>query len=150
MTIPELLKEAYNRRDWAIIEEAYSMLTGAQLSNGNYDYEDREESNLPSYSPPQEQTAYQMPTSPNGDKKPCRTESIDVRKNKINIYQDDGTEATEDSKIDRILTNRPIVPRSRGSDMANVTCRNCGRRYSVSQALASSKFLCDGCIGGRR
>jgi hypothetical protein len=53
----------------------------------------------------------------------------------------------EDSKLDKILCNKPPVARSRENSMIDVVCRVCGKKESVSPSLADapSRYKCNNC-----
>lgn len=53
----------------------------------------------------------------------------------------------EDSKLDKILCNRPPVARSREYSMIDVVCRICGKKERVSPSLADSpsRYKCNNC-----
>lgn len=136
-SIPEMLKDAYDKKDWNIVSGVYLMLTGTRLDDSIHQPQKRQE------------PKYEMPTAPDSNKKYARTEQIDTSKSKVNLFVDDGTEAIEDRAIDKILCKNGPLPRTKTrNEMINVKCRKCGRISNVNKVLVSgNKYVCDNCIG---
>lgn len=140
-SIPEMLKEAYNSKNWSIVSDVYFNLTGTRLMDGIYNPKQ-------DFISPKTEQKYEMPQSPN-NKKYARTEAIDLNKSKFNMFVDNGTEAVEDKAIDKILCKNGPVPKinARPSEMVNVICKKCKKTITVSESLAKRNFICNDCIG---
>jgi hypothetical protein len=155
-SIQDLIKEAYEKKDWGLVAIVYQNLTGIKLTSNEAQaaiYNPRQQYQ-PTYPAPQQQIiqnpndGYSMPIKEN--RKPDRLLGpIDTTKSGFNMFNDDGKEFLEDKKIDQILCqSNPTARGVRGSDMVNVICRQCNRPRTVSQAVVSNRkrFLCDECI----
>jgi len=156
-SIPELLKEAYEKKDWGVVAIVYQNLTGIKLAPNEtqasiYNPKQPYKTPQPIYVPQQTQAEYQMPTAPPGKSgKPDRLlPPLDTKKGHINLFADDGKEFSEDKKIDKVLCQaNPTTRGTRGSDMVNVVCRQCHRPSTISKALIRKNFICDDCINGQ-
>lgn len=160
-TIPELIKEAFDKKDWTLISIVYNNLTGGTLNDidnstfqprGNVQQSNRQ----PQTKQPQTGNKSRIivpgmnPNTPN-NKKYARTENVDISKNGINIFVDDGTEAVEDKAIDLKLKNKNPIARNRAADTVDIVCNDCGNVFCVNTTLVSKKgYICDGCITRKR
>jgi hypothetical protein len=159
--IIKLLKEAYEKKDWGVISIIHENLTGETLSDiesstfqprGNVQQPNRQ----PQTKQPQTGNKSRIivpgmnPSTPN-NKKYARTENVDISKNNINIFVDDGTEAVEDKAIDLKLKNKNPIARNRGADTVDIMCSGCGNVFCVNTTLVSKKgYICDSCITRKR
>lgn len=140
-SIPETLKEAFEKKDWSLISVVYQGLTGNSLDDG-ITFQPKTQQLQP------QQQNKSIPTQNRG-KTMARTESVDLRKIKAvgNLFTDDGSEAIADKAIDKKLVNKIPIQRNRPSDVMNITCNNCGKMFNVNKALVTNKgFICSPCM----
>ena len=156
MNISDLLKEAYEKKDWAIVNIVYGNLTGDNLEDNEGTFQPKSKLVLPNRQPQpqakqQAKAAKEIPIPVGSKGRPARTEQVDTSKNGINIFVDDGTEAVEDKAIDAKLKSKVFVPRNRPPDESNIPCNTCGNVYCVSNSLITAKgFVCNNCLIKRR
>lgn len=146
-SIADLLKEAFEKKDWGIVSLVYQNLTGSALSDNTIFQPRQQTSNVP-----QRQQKF-IPT-PDAGKTYARTESVDTSKTKFNIFVDDGTEEVNDKEIDKKLRNKNPIPRNRGNELINIVCTTCGNMYEVNRNYISIPkgrgYTCDKCITKRQ
>lgn len=81
-----------------------------------------------------------------GDKIDCVSEPIDISKNRINFFNDDGTQCRDDVKIDRLLVgnNKPVAREERSAAEVTARCKVCDKPGKV-HPMFKEHYRCKGC-----
>jgi hypothetical protein len=136
MNIPEMLKIAFDRKDWNLISDVYNSLTGQKLESFQTTIKKAEARQ----EPPRQQSV-DIPVT--GKKtKPCRAEPINVGEKKFNLFRDDGSIKEEPT---RTQAGQKGIRRS---DLVKASCADCGVVHEVNAIFNASTtgYVCNKCL----
>jgi|TARA_B110001454_G_C12603402_1_gene385503 hypothetical protein len=84
-----------------------------------------------------------------GKSRIARSEPLDIT-DRENTFVDDGTEASEDTAVDKKLAVKPPVERTRRIfKRISTTCVSCNKNFEIHPTLVRENYKCDNCITRR-
>lgn len=153
-TIPELLKEAYTKKDWMLISLVYKNLTG-QILDDTQDFIYQPQTKI-------QANELNLPRIKDGKGVEARTEQFNPRQPRMPIpmFEDDLTEAIEDTlpvlkKIDpelykKLTANKPRPKVDNGSNLVRHPCCKCGQLNEIAPDFKRKNYTCDKCLNGKQ
>lgn len=142
------IKSGIQKNNMILVSEGFQDLTGEKVIA-----EDEQEV-TEAEKVPKEDTEDSFITStrssePNGKSRIARSEPLDIA-DRENTFVDDGTEALEDTEVDKKLAVKPPVERTRRIfKKISVTCVSCNKNFEIHPTLVRENYKCDNCITRR-
>jgi hypothetical protein len=147
MTPIEKIKSGIQQEDMNLVSEGFYDLTGERVSREEVEVQDPLLKQV--VAPDAQADTEDFITSTRSSGKPSkysRAEPLEIR-DRENSFVDDGTEATEDRELDKILAVKPPVQRNRRAfKKISIQCSSCNKEFQISPSLARENYKCDSCI----
>lgn len=147
MTPIEKIKSGIEKEDMDLVSEGFYDLTGEIVSRE--EAIDTQDPLLKQVVSDSSSDAEDFITSTRSSGKPSkysRAEPLEIR-DRENSFVDDGTEASEDRELDKILAVKPPVERTRQPfKKTSIQCSTCNKDFKISPSLVRENYKCDSCI----
>jgi hypothetical protein len=130
MNIPQLLEEAWDKKDWNIVDQVYNSLTGKHLCNTNQNEEKNDDNDhtVKVYS-----NYDSIPAKQNFKNKQAQTSQIRVH-HFTNKYVDDRKTARQDSEFDRkVWAGKEPCVRRPMKQKIKIQCVKCLKYFQIYQ-----------------